>query len=59
MTTHTRLPRDTGRDHDDVGTSECLGKTTIRGEESFNFGRGSNMGKVDSHARSVYNIIER
>jgi len=58
MRTYSRLPRNTSRDDDDVGTSECFLETTIGWQETFDFGRGRDMGKVHCYARSVYNIIE-
>lgn len=58
MRTYSRLPRNTSRDDDDVGTGECFLETAIGWQETFDFGRGSDMRKVYCHARSVYNIIE-
>jgi hypothetical protein len=56
--TYARLSGNTGRNHDDISTSQCFLETVIGGQEPFNFGRGSDMRKVHGHPGRVYNIIK-
>lgn len=53
VTGHTRLTGNTGRDDNDLGTLERLGKTIVSGEVALNNGRGVDVRNVGSNTWGV------
>jgi len=64
--THTRLPRDTCRDDDDICSCEGLFQSLValllgisrRREEPLDFGRGCDVGEIDCNTGCIDDIIE-
>jgi hypothetical protein len=56
--TYSWLSWDTGGNNDNIGTSESLGQSIIRGKVSDYLGRGRDVGQICSDTGRVDDIVQ-
>lgn len=56
--THTRLPRDTCGDYDEVCALECPAKSIVGGKEALDLCRRGDVGQIGGNTGRVDDIIE-